>query len=76
MTVSEVAEMCRVHPKTVARAIHRGELRAARLGARGAYRLRPSDVDAWIADRVAVARPALARFDRPSTAPVAGRLIA
>lgn len=52
LTVGDVAEMCQVHRKTVTRAIRSGRLRAARLGARGAYRLRPDDVDAWIAGSV------------------------
>jgi excisionase family DNA binding protein len=56
MTVSDVAMMCQVSTKTVRRAIARGELSAARLGSRAAYRLRHEDVDAWIADRL-VARP-------------------
>ncbi len=61
LTVCDVAEMCQVHRKTVTRAIQSGRLRAARLGARGAYRLRPEDVDRWVADSlvesVAVASP-------------------
>ena len=52
MTVGDVAEMCQVHRKTVTRAIQSGRLRAARLGARGAYRLRPEDVDRWVAESV------------------------
>jgi excisionase family DNA binding protein len=52
LTVGEVAEMCQVHRKTVTRAIRIGRLRAARLGVRGAYRLRPDDVDEWIASSV------------------------
>lgn len=50
LTVGDVAEMCQVHRKTVTRAIRSGRLRAARLGARGAYRLRPDDVEQWVAD--------------------------
>jgi len=52
LTVGDVAEMCQVHRKTVTRAIQSGRLRAARLGARGAYRLRPADVDQWLANSV------------------------
>ena len=52
LTVGDVAEMCQVHRKTVTRAIRSGRLRAARLGARGAYRLRPDDVDRWLAESV------------------------
>lgn len=52
LTVGDVAEMCQVHRKTVTRAIRSGRLRATRLGTRGAYRLRPDDVDRWLADSV------------------------
>lgn len=48
LTVDEVASMCRVHRKTISRAIQRGELRALRLGA---YRMRGEDVDGWLATR-------------------------
>jgi excisionase family DNA binding protein len=47
LTVAEVAERCKLHKKTVLRAIHRGKLRASQLGVKGAYRIRPADVDAW-----------------------------
>ena len=50
LTVGDVAEMCQVHRKTVTRAIQAGRLRAARLGARGAYRLRPDDVERWFVE--------------------------
>ena len=73
LTVGDVAEMCQVHRKTVTRAIRSGRLRAARLGARGAYRLRPEDVDRWVADSVvepvAVASP---RARRRGMLPVDG----
>lgn len=73
LTVAEVAETCRVHAKTVMRAIARGELRAVRLGARGAYRIRPADVDTWLDERVV--RPAK-RFVRGHDHVQAGRLTA
>ena len=44
---AEVAARAQVCTRTVMRAIHRGELRASRLGPR-AYRIRPEDIDAWI----------------------------
>jgi excisionase family DNA binding protein len=44
---AEVAARVQVCTRTVMRAIHRGELRASRLGPR-AYRIRPEDIDAWI----------------------------
>ena len=44
----EIAERCQVSTRTVMRAIRSGQLRASRLGARGAYRVRPEDLEAWI----------------------------
>jgi excisionase family DNA binding protein len=44
----DVAELCQVSTKTVLRAIRNGRLRAYRLGARAAYRIRPDDVEAWL----------------------------
>lgn len=52
----DVAELCQVSTKTVLRAIRNGRLRAFRLGARGAYRIRPDDVEAWLRSS-RVARP-------------------
>jgi len=71
MTVAEVAAMCQVHRKTVVRAIARGELRALRLGIRGAYRLREEDVEDWLAARAVQA----VRPERP-VEPVRGFLVA
>ncbi len=71
MTVAEVAAMCQVHRKTVVRAIARGELRAVRLGIRGAYRLREGDVEDWLAAR---AVPAVRH--EPPVEPVRGFLVA
>lgn len=48
LTVEDAADVCKVHPKTVRRAIWNGRLRAARLGERGAYRIRTEDLDNWI----------------------------
>lgn len=48
LTPSEVATLCQVSPKTVMRAIRNGRLAAARLGKRGAFRIAPDDVDAWL----------------------------
>ena len=48
LTPSDVAERCQVSTTTVLRAIHRGRLRASRLGEHGAYRMREVDVDEWI----------------------------
>ena len=48
LTPSDVAERCQVSTKTVLRAIHRGRLRASRLGEQGAYRIREADAEQWI----------------------------
>ena len=49
LTPNDVADLCQISPKTVIRAIRSGRLAAARLGRRGASRLAPDDVDAWVA---------------------------
>ena len=49
MTVAEVAQMLRVSTMTVYRLIKAGELSALRVGR--SYRLRPDDVDRYLADR-------------------------
>jgi excisionase family DNA binding protein len=49
LTPSDVAALCQISPKTVMRAIQSGRLPAARLGKRGAFRIVPDDVEAWIA---------------------------
>lgn len=50
--------MCQVSSKTVYRAIRRGALSASRLGEGGAYRVRPGDVELWIASSPARHRTA------------------
>lgn len=68
----DVAKRCQVNTKTVLRAIHAGRLRASRLGASGALRVRPADMQAWI-DATVVEPPA------PAEAPplrVVGRVSA
>lgn len=63
-TPAEVAVRCQVSTKTVLRAIRAGRLRASRLGERGAYRINPEDLDAWVEGTVV--RPALqARLASP-----------
>jgi excisionase family DNA binding protein len=74
LTPRDVADRCQVSTKTVLRAIHRGRLRASRLGEQGAYRMRADDVDVWIESSVVDipaprSAPALARLD-----PTTGRL--
>jgi excisionase family DNA binding protein len=70
LTIGDVADTCRVHAKTVMRAIGRGELRAVRLGERGAYRIRPADLDSWL-DALLVGAP---RFTRSAQVEL-GRLV-
>jgi len=48
LTPNDVADLCQISPKTVMRAIRSGRLAATRLGKRGAFRISPDDVDAWI----------------------------
>lgn len=66
LTVDDVAEHCHVHRRTVERAIHAGRLRAAQLGQRGAYRLRESDVEAWL--EASVVRPKSSALPDPRPA--------
>lgn len=49
LTPNDVADLCKISPRTVMRAIWSGRLAAARLGKRGAFRIAADDVDAWIA---------------------------
>jgi excisionase family DNA binding protein len=49
LTVAEVAGQLRVSTMTVYRLIRSGELPAARIGR--SYRLRPADVDSFLAQR-------------------------
>lgn len=51
LTPQQVADACQLSPRTVIRAIERGELRASKLAVRGGWRIVPSDVDAWLAAR-------------------------
>lgn len=47
LTLDEAAAMVRLHRTTLARAIERGELEAARLC--GRWRIRPDAIEAWVA---------------------------
>ena len=50
LTVDQVAEQLQVNPETVRRWIRHGELGALDIGGpRAGYRIRPSDLDAFIA---------------------------
>jgi excisionase family DNA binding protein len=50
LTIDDVARVCKVSVKTVRRWIESAELRAAKLGAQ--WRIRPKDLELFIADRV------------------------
>jgi excisionase family DNA binding protein len=65
LTPAEVAERCRLSTKTVLRAIRRGDLRASQLGSCRAFRIRPEDVDAWIAAKT-IMPPLSASFRLPA----------
>ncbi len=72
-TPAEAAERCQISVKTVLRAIHAGRLRASRLGASGAYRMRDADIDAWIeASVVTPQRRATTRYP-PAARPLPTR---
>ena len=78
LTPSDVADRCQVSTKTVLRAIHRGRLRASRLGEQGAYRIREADAERWIEAcvlEVAAASVAVASPSRVAEAPPNGRLV-
>ena len=79
LTPSDVADRCQVSTKTVLRAIHRGRLRASRLGEQGAYRIREADAESWIEacvlEAAAPRRPAAAAVPRSEEPPPNGRLV-
>jgi len=54
LSIKEIAEQLGVEYKTIYRLIRRGEMAAAKIG--GVYRLRQSDVDAFVEEQVAVTR--------------------
>lgn len=63
LTTAEVAERLQVHPKTVERAIRRGDLRAWRPSTAGPWRIRAEWVDEWIETRATRPRGARAHVD-------------
>ena len=79
LTPADVAERCQISTKTVLRAIHRGRLRASRLGEHGAYRMHAADVDAWIEASALPAQPVrrapMASPLRLPPEPTSGRLV-
>jgi len=51
LTVREVADLLRLHKNTVDRMLLRGELPYFRVTPRGDKRLRPEDIEAFLAER-------------------------
>jgi excisionase family DNA binding protein len=49
VSVGEVAKLLRLHPHSVYRKIHAGELPAVRLGGDGALRVRSDELETWLA---------------------------
>jgi excisionase family DNA binding protein len=79
LTPSDGADRCQVSTKTVLRAIHRGHLRASRLGEQGAYRIREADAESWIdacvLEAAALPRVAVPPAPRGGEPPLNGRLV-
>jgi excisionase family DNA binding protein len=79
LTPGDVADRCQVSTKTVLRAIHRGRLRASRLGEQGAYRIREADAESWIEacvlEAAAPARAAAPPAPPSEESPPNGRLV-
>lgn len=63
LTIPEVAERVKVSRRTVERAIERGELRAAVLGASKSRRVKLEWVDAWLEGRAPM--PEGRRYEEP-----------
>lgn len=53
LTLPEVADALRMHRLSVLALFKSGEIRASKIGARGVWRVRKSDLDAYL-DRTAV----------------------
>jgi excisionase family DNA binding protein len=51
LTVQQVADVLQVHEETVRRWIREGELPVLDLGRKAGYRIRPADLEAYIAAR-------------------------
>jgi excisionase family DNA binding protein len=51
LTVRQVAQRLQLNERTILRAIHSGQLQAAKFGRKGGWRIAPADVERWIASR-------------------------
>jgi excisionase family DNA binding protein len=54
LSVNEVAKLLSLHPHSVYRKIHSGELAAVRLGEGGAFRVRADELEPFLAEHPAV----------------------
>jgi excisionase family DNA binding protein len=57
LTVTEVAELARVEPETVRRWLRQKQLRGALLSRKGGWRVRQSDLDAFLQDHMNLPEP-------------------
>jgi excisionase family DNA binding protein len=57
LTVTEVAEQARVEPETVRRWLRQKQLRGALLSRKGGWRVRQSDLDAFLQDHMNLPEP-------------------
>ena len=55
-TIAEIVNLLKVHEQTVRRWIRNGELRAAMLGRKAGYRVKASDLAAFLEERTAGTR--------------------
>jgi excisionase family DNA binding protein len=53
LTVEEIVALLKVHEQTVRRWLRTGELRGVLLGRKAGYRIRASDLEAFLAEREA-----------------------
>ena len=72
LTVAEIVELLQVHEQTVRRWIKSGELRAIILGRKSGYRVRESDLRAFLEARETSADPKAAATgpDQDTTGPL------
>jgi excisionase family DNA binding protein len=65
LTVAQVAALFQVHDETVRRWIRDGQVPVLNLGKKAGYRMRPQDLDQFIAQRFgAVGKPAASGLSR------------
>ena len=70
LSVSEVAALLGVDPRTVRSDIRSGRLPAKRVGRRGVYRIDPVDLERLVEPEVEPGAPALPKGPKPAREPV------